>query len=372
MVRALRTHPELDGVPVLMLTLLNEDVLRVKLLREGAQDYVVKPCSVEELQARVANLLKTKRSPEALQRKVAQRQPAEASGSALREQAQAIRERAVQARAALAVARLDLKRRIEQFRKSYWERQQTRARLAPAETGRQQERQRMEAAREEERRRVAWELQNRTGQSLVVFLLALKSLAAQAEDSAEGRERLGELQALARQIAQELIAVAGELYPTSLENLGLAAALEGYLDEWSASTGVAATFHSALPESPPLSLGVGTALYRIVQEALTNVARHAHARQVSLVLQQRAGHVLLILEDDGQGFDAEAVMHDGFSERRTGLREMQERAAWPGGTVTIESTPGQGTTVFVRLPLGASGEAIPGHGENSDTSSGTT
>jgi signal transduction histidine kinase len=96
---------------------------------------------------------------------------------------------------------------------------------------------------------------------------------------------------------------------------------------------------------------VETTLYRIAREALTNVFRHAGARRVSVLLERRASHVSLIVEDDGQGFDAIARLRVSATEGKLGLLGMQERATLAGGSVEIESSPGAGTTVFVRLPL---------------------
>ena len=92
-------------------------------------------------------------------------------------------------------------------------------------------------------------------------------------------------------------------------------------------------------------------LYRISREALTNVFRHAAARRVSVLLERRFDHVLLIVEDDGKGFDAAALFGQPATGGKPGLLGMQERAALAGGSVEIESSPGGGTTVFARLPL---------------------
>jgi len=95
---------------------------------------------------------------------------------------------------------------------------------------------------------------------------------------------------------------------------------------------------------------VETTLYRIVQEALTNVARYAEASQVSVLLEQQRGSVIGIVEDDGRGFDVESALTSG-QPTRLGLHGMQERASLVGGKLTLESTPGIGTTVFVEIPL---------------------
>jgi signal transduction histidine kinase len=95
-----------------------------------------------------------------------------------------------------------------------------------------------------------------------------------------------------------------------------------------------------------------TTLYRITREALTNVFRHAKATRVSVLVERRAGHVSLIVEDDGQGFDAASMLGASATLGKLGLLGMQERATLAGGSFEIESNPGAGTTVFVRLPLG--------------------
>jgi signal transduction histidine kinase len=117
---------------------------------------------------------------------------------------------------------------------------------------------------------------------------------------------------------------------------------------------VKADFQSVGLAGGPLSAAVETTLYRVVQETLTNVLKHARASHVSVVAQQRAGEVRLIVEDDGAGFDGEAVRaRPDRRERGLGLIGIREGVAMLGGTVTIESEPSRGTTVFVRIPFAA-------------------
>jgi signal transduction histidine kinase len=104
-------------------------------------------------------------------------------------------------------------------------------------------------------------------------------------------------------------------------------------------------------ETHRLPTGLETTLYRITQEALTNVLRHAKAKRVGVILERRPDHVLLIVEDDGRGFDAQAALKAPGAHGRLGLLGMQERVILANGTIEIESTPGAGTTVFVRIPL---------------------
>jgi len=114
--------------------------------------------------------------------------------------------------------------------------------------------------------------------------------------------------------------------------------------------------HATGLDGQRLSGPVEVAVYRIVQEALTNSARHADARTVSVLLERRDNALHLIVEDDGRGFDAEKTLSDGDVERRLGLLGMRERAELLGGNLTIESAPGRGTSVFVQIPLGHGAE----------------
>ncbi|MGE3179791.1 MAG: sensor histidine kinase, partial [Vicinamibacterales bacterium] len=142
-----------------------------------------------------------------------------------------------------------------------------------------------------------------------------------------------------------------ELRPTALDDLGLRAALANYVKDWSARVGIPAEIHSTGLLDARLPSEVETTLYRIAQEALTNVAKHARATRVDVLLERRPDAVLLVVEDDGVGFAAgegAPAAPGGF-----GLLGMQERASLVGAVLEVESTPGQGTTVLVRLSAGA-------------------
>ena len=109
-----------------------------------------------------------------------------------------------------------------------------------------------------------------------------------------------------------------------------------------------------------LPAAVETVLYRVAQEALTNVLKHARASRVSVIVARRDDHVLAIVEDDGRGFEAEAVLRDPNARRRLGLLGMEERVTQLGGTLEIESSPGGGTSLFIRVPLPGEGKADGG------------
>ena len=210
-------------------------------------------------------------------------------------------------------------------------------------------------AQEEERRRIARELHDETGQSLTSLTVGL-ALIEEAPDLGTARERAGELRRLAARTLDEVHHLSRGLRPSVLDDLGLLPALERYLKEYGASRGIAVDLHTSGFDGHRLPGPVEIAVYRIVQEALTNTAKHAGASTVSVLLEYRVASLHLIVEDDGHGFDVEEVLSRGEMERRLGLHGMRERAALLGGSLTIESAPGRGTTIFAEIPLGTGEE----------------
>ena len=206
-------------------------------------------------------------------------------------------------------------------------------------------------AQEDERRRISRELHDQMGQHLAAIGLLLSSLKDSCRWEPTANTRLKQLEEVANQLAREVDTLAWELRPTALDDLGLHAALDNYAAKWSERFQVLVDFHSTGLNDRRLPAQIETTIYRIAQEALTNIIRHARAGRVAIILERRGDHVSTIIEDDGCGFDAEALLGAPAGERRMGLLGMQERAALVGGTLNIESTPGAGTTLFVRLPL---------------------
>ncbi|MFO0957409.1 MAG: histidine kinase [Isosphaeraceae bacterium] len=202
-------------------------------------------------------------------------------------------------------------------------------------------------AQEDERKRIARELHDTVGQLLTALLLNVRAVRDAGPIPDRARERLDEVQRLADEIGQATHDLAVGLRPTALDDLGLYPALKNYLETWSARTGVASQLQAIGSESGRYPAVVETTLYRIVQEALTNIARHAEARMVSLIVEFRSDQAIAIIEDDGRGFDTRAVAESG----RLGILGMQERAAVVGGRLYVESSVGSGTTVVARIPL---------------------
>ena len=158
-------------------------------------------------------------------------------------------------------------------------------------------------------------------------------------------------------IGTEVHNLALEIRPTALDDLGLSAALSTYAEDWSARSGVKVDFQNAGVDGERLPPAVETAVYRVVQEAMTNVLRHARAGHVSLVLQRTSHGVVAVVEDDGRGFDQSVASQ---AAGRLGLLGMRERVELVEGHLTVESVPGGGTTVIARIPCRGRGEAADG------------
>jgi signal transduction histidine kinase len=199
-------------------------------------------------------------------------------------------------------------------------------------------------AQELERRRLARELHDETGQALTSILLGLKALE-ETLDADESRAAAAELRELVVATLQDVRRLAVELRPKALDDFGLVPALERLTETFAEQTGIAVDLEAALPEER-LPAEIETALYRIVQESLTNVVKHARARSVSILLTRRQESVAAVIEDDGQGFDPAAIREGGF-----GLAGMGERLGLLGGKLDVESTEGVGTTLAVEVPL---------------------
>ena len=207
---------------------------------------------------------------------------------------------------------------------------------------------RIVTAQEEERRRISRELHDQTGQHLAALLLGLKTLNNSTNNGSTSlHQSLFQLQKLTERLVEDAHHLAWELRPAALDDLGLETAISNYVEKWSERNSIPLDFHSGLNKlrlPPP----VETAVFRIVQEALTNVLKHAAATRVSVMLEYRYDELLVIVEDNGCGFQPE-VEHDGL-----GLVGMHERVALVGGKLNIESEPGLGTTLAIRIPATAS------------------
>lgn len=219
---------------------------------------------------------------------------------------------------------------------------------------------RLVVAQEEERRRIARDLHDDLGQRLTALRLSLEALQASAGDRAELSQPIGGALAMLAGIDQGLDFLAWELRPAALDELGLTKVLDNYVREWSRNSGVRALFHAETRGGERFAPEVEASVYRIAQEALNNVAKHAQAQMVNVLLEQRGDSVVLVVEDNGVGCHS-----IGLNERMIGLTGMSERAAAVGGTLEIEPTPNGGTTVLAHIPI-----SIPSHiGRHRDVAS---
>jgi signal transduction histidine kinase len=194
-----------------------------------------------------------------------------------------------------------------------------------------------------ERRRLARELHDETGQALTSILLGLSALE-EAKDSDALSTATQEVKELVVATLQDVRRLAVELRPAALDDYGLAAALERLTENFAEQTGLAVELESGLGQER-LPTDIETVLYRLVQEALTNVVKHAYAERVSIVLRRNEKAVTAVIEDDGRGFS------DGGGQEGLGLVGMRERVALVNGRFRIESSANAGTTLLVEVPV---------------------
>jgi PAS domain S-box-containing protein len=201
---------------------------------------------------------------------------------------------------------------------------------------------------EDERRRIARDMHDQFGEQLTALSLRIALLKEACGPRADLVNHVAALADIAERLDRDVDQLVWELRPTALDDLGLRAALANYIHEWSERSNIAAELHTSGLLDERLASEVETALYRIAQEALNNVAKHSRARRVEVLLERRPDCVLLILEDDGVGF---ADVDTDNARQGYGLVGMRERAALVGATLFIESTPGKGTTILVRFAV---------------------
>jgi signal transduction histidine kinase len=330
----LRARAGAPALPIVVMTSVDDEAIGLEAVRRGIQDYLIKGEGHGRQTARsIRYAIERKRSEEALRQ----------AEAALQQERGKLEEKVRARTTELSALNQVLQAEILQRQR--------------AEEAHQLVRRRLSEAQETERGRISRELHDRLGQDLTALKLGLENLRRQGPFPQAAAENVGRLEKMAEGLMRDIHRLAWELRPPVLDDLGLDRALQRYADEWSQNAGVPVDFHAGgdlgthrLPQE------FETTLYRVAQEALTNVARHAKAKRVSVLLERRSGFVSLIVEDDGRGFDATGAMGAPANPGRLGLLGMEERVRLAGGTLTLESAPGAGATVFVRLPLDAGAE----------------
>jgi signal transduction histidine kinase len=305
-VAAIKGNPDTKNIPIIIITALDDRNARMLGLSAGAEDFLAKPVDRAELCVRVRNLLRLK-----------------AYGNYYDKYSQTL-EGEVSARTAeLVESERLLRASTEQMRH-----------LAAH----------LLSVREQERARISREVHDELGQSLTAVKMDLAWLEARMPDNGEMLERIRATRHLADCIIQSVRRISTELRPAVLD-LGLAAAVEWQVQEFQARSGIQCQVRLLTREV--VAANASTAMFRIFQETLTNVARHAHATRAEVVLQKQRDWLVLLVRDNGQGFD----QTDPLLSKSLGLLGMRERAAILGGRVNISSAPGQGTTVTAWIPI---------------------
>jgi two-component system, NarL family, sensor histidine kinase UhpB len=204
-------------------------------------------------------------------------------------------------------------------------------------------------AQEQERQRIARELHDETSQVLTSLLISL-TLLEESVETQEARERIADTRALAHSTLRAIRNLSIDLRPSALDDLGLLPALRWYVKEYQKKCSIEVEFHSTgFKERLPAEME--TALYRIVQECLTNTAKHANAHKVVIMLIEETDRVYARIDDNGRGFDYETLLKTPGQDRGLGLAGMHERAVLLDGTLNIHAVPGKGTFIEVSIPL---------------------
>jgi signal transduction histidine kinase len=277
----MREDPRLREVPILLLTALDDRESRLNGLRAGADDFLSKPIDPQELRARVATILRLNRYR------------------------------------TLIDQRENLKEMAE----------------------------RVMNAQEQERLRISREIHDDIGQALTAHQIQLKLLRDNLPTEQEELRNLAQNMVNdANAIFSKLRLLAQDLRPPLIDTLGIVLALKAYCNDFSRRTGLSTNFESDV-DTLDLPDAISMTIYRILQESLSNIARHADATQSWVTLNSDEDETCLTIQDNGIGFQSKTKMHKGL-----GLQGMQERVTMAGGTYNLRSTPGQGTVITVRFP----------------------
>ena len=308
--RHLKTDETTKDIPVIFMTSLTSLEDKVKGFEIGAVDYVSKPLHQEEVLARLKIHLRGQDLRMGLQEKNRQ---------------------------------LALSSRVEQERLFEVVNQQ-RLQLRALN-------QKLTVMQEAERKQLARELHDEMGQALTAISINLSAIAQALPTDCDPdiNERLAESTLLTHQTLEQIRELSFNLRPTTLDDLGLVSALQSYLKLYAKRVNIETDFE-AINLEERLSPAIETALYRIVQEALTNVARHAEATKVSLLLRRQKS-VFVYIEDNGRGFDMEEIAKREGVEGGIGLVGMRERVILLGGKINIESAPRHGAQLTIEIPL---------------------
>lgn len=243
---------------------------------------------------------------------------------------------------------------LNSFNNMAYNLKETSQKMESAQKARKKLLQKIINTQEEERSRVSRELHDETNQCLAAINLGLEQIFDE-NDSSTIKHKSKELQEIVVQASTDLKRLAWELRPSALDKVGLTLAVKSYIDNFGKNYGIEVYCTCEINDCDVLDKDASIVVYRIIQEALTNIAKHAKADQVEVILQKGPERLMIIIEDNGQGFEVGKVlnMENRVSGQVTslGLYGMIERAELIGGNLLIESEPGQGTTIYLTVPL---------------------
>ena len=318
----LRVQEHSPSVAIIPFTATGDEALALKAIHLGAQDYIFKNSINQQLLLRAMRYaVERKRGEEALRR-------------AHDELEQRVRERTAE----LSTANARLIEQIAERRRAEEELRRLSHRLVEVQ--------------ESERRHIARELHDEIGQILTGLKLALE-MAARMQTVAL-KEKLDQTRTIVNELIGRVRDLSLDLRPAMLDDLGLLHALLWHFERYTSLTSVRVSFKQLGIERHRFNSGIETAAYRIVQEALTNAARHAKVNEIKVTIFADAENLSVLVEDQGSGFVPSAALAAGAS---SGLAGMRERAQLLGGSLVIESAPAQGTKVWALLPIGE-GEGV--------------
>ena len=309
--RRLKAIKAAKEIPIIFMTSLSNVEDKVKGFEAGAVDYVTKPLNQEEVFARIKTHLRLRDLTLNLRKK----------NKMLETSSQIERDRLFEA----------INQQSEQLRALN---------------------QKLTEVQEAERKQLARELHDEMGQALTAISINLATIAQELPATCSDGllERLNESKTLADQTLEQIRELSFDLRPAMLDDLGLAPTLRWYVKRFEKRVKISVTLEvGSLKERLPVN--IETTLYRIIQEALTNVARHAQATHVHLELRRRGSSVVAHIRDDGCGFDMTQVLDQDTSTSGTGLLGMKERTVLLGGIFKIHSEPGAGTQISVEIPM---------------------
>lgn len=209
----------------------------------------------------------------------------------------------------------------------------------------------VDAAREDERCRLSRELHDQLGQDIVALALGLRALRKSLALDTDAESQLEQLQMLVDQLGGQIHDLASELRPAILDDLGLQMALASLIERWKLNSSMEVRFQSIGLSTRIIPSNIQTTVYRIIQEALTNISRHACASKVNIYVECNARGICATIADDGKGIGLKAVRGKSYEKQGLGLIGMRERVVMAGGEINIRSVPDKGTTVAVSIPF---------------------